>query len=67
MKKPNKHERFFGLRVSDEELRAIDFLAAKLERKRGDAVRVVIRNAARELKQKESVGGQAGVANYAVA
>lgn len=45
-----KNERFFGLRVGDAEMQAIAFLARKLERRRGDAVRFVIRQAAQNLQ-----------------
>lgn len=38
-----------GFRVSDEERRTIEALAQKLERNMSDAVRYVVRQAAREL------------------
>jgi hypothetical protein len=44
-----KNDLFFGVRVSREEMRAIDLIARKTERRRGDAVRFAIRKTAREL------------------
>lgn len=49
------HTRFFGVRVSDAELEAINILAKCLERRRGDAVRYALRWAARELARREGV------------
>ena len=39
----------FGFRVNSEERRMIEKLAEKLERPQGDAVRYLVRKAAREL------------------
>jgi len=54
---------FVGLRVSDDELRTIDELARRLERKRGDAVRFVIRQAARELEANDMRAGAGAMQN----
>lgn len=49
MEKQNgKRENFIGVRVNDDELKTIDELARRLERKRGDAIRVVLRRYAPE-------------------
>lgn len=61
MKKDMKHFKVFHFRVGNEELEAIDFLARRMERKPGDAIRFVIREAARKLQSQRIVEIQNGL------
>ena len=51
----SKHNKFFGLPVTSQELKAIDLIAARLGRKRSDAVRFVIRETARRSRAQEQI------------
>lgn len=43
----------FTIKINEEERAMIDYLAAHLQRSRGDAIRLVVRKAVKNLKEDE--------------